>query len=503
MMTGRSGSKSGKSISPLPRDRSLSAFIPNHSSYGTNPTSTQLEEIPNYPPIGLQNVGNTCYANAALQCLFNSALSHALLDPASTDIFRRYSSNLDILSLGSGSVDSDENNDSEVDEIRRKRNEARRRRRKKRRRRRKEKKQRRINLRCRLRDASCASTRRTKEKLLVEEKNQWLTRTLTDIARNYTAGANQWDDKSANSSWLSLCHLYSVSEKNKTIDPSNITRHVQKLSPFLRPYQQEDAHEFIRTLLSTLVLDGRNKQLSSLFDGLLESAVTCQTCHHASVTRDRYMDLSLEIHGSEVEDLVGALRNFTKTEVLDKDNKVHCAKCNTKRVVSKGLKLTTAPSILICHLKRFSFNTYGNATRLSKKIKYPLRLEIKDFMSQANQGIPTPYELVGLIVHVGNSCERGHYLSYIRSGHDWYEANDEVVKKVKVSTILNQEAYVLLYEIEGMRANHGYYGCGRYHLPQSLSSKTAKDTASTYHGGFLNGKLETFLDSAVNLCGAT
>ncbi len=454
------------------------------------------QERPHFPPLGLQNVGNTCYANAALQCLLNTALSHALLDPASTQIFRRYSLNPDLLSVGSGSVDSDEDDEEEGIEDREKRREDRRRNRELR--------------------------RKTRMKLLSQEKCQWLTGTLTDITRIYTAGANQFADKDSKSAWQNLFHLFSVNNNNRIVDPSGITRHVNKLSPCLRPYQQEDAHEFIRTLLSTLTLDGRNKQLSSLFDGLLESAVTCQTCHRASVTRDRYMDLSLDIQGSEVQDLVGALRNFTRTELLDRDNMVHCQRCGTKRVVSKGLRLATAPSILVCHLKRFAFDIYGRTTRLSKAVKYPLRLEIGDFMSRANQGKPAPYELVGVVVHAGKSCERGHYLAYVKSGDAWYRANDEVVTKVSVDVVLRQQAYILLYEVEGMRANHGFYGCGRYHLTRSRSyKKRAEDLAAMQsddptEASFAyssstrdekdpesSGKIGGFLESMIDFCGST
>ena len=500
-MGGGSGIGNGAPVSPL--STTLETIEPPCKPHQKQRRRSSIEhEKPHYPPLGLQNVGNTCYANAALQCLLNTALSHALLDPASNQIFRRYSSNPDLLSVGSGSVDSnedceDDDLDDEVEKQRRK--EARRKNREER--------------------------RKTRERLLSQEKCQWLTGALTDITRIYTAGSQQFSEKEK-SNWPGLFHLFTVSNDNSIVDPSGITRHVHKLSPCLRPYYQEDAHEFIRTLLSTLTLDGHNKQLSSLFDGLLESAVTCQTCHRASVTRDRYMDLSLDIQDSDVQDLVGALRKFTKAEILNGDNKVYCSRCDTKQVVSKGLRLATAPSILVCHLKRFAFDIFGRATRLSKRVNYPLRLEIGDFMSRANHGRPAPYELVGVVVHAGQSCERGHYYAYVKSGDDWYKANDEVVTKVDLNIVLNQQAYVLMYEIEGMRASHGFYGCGRYHLTRSRSNRkrvedlaamnSDTDTSFTHNSSdsscedelktknrLPNSKILVMLDSIIDFCGST
>jgi len=50
-----------------------------------------------HPPVGFKNVGNTCYANATLQCLLSTALASALMDPRCFVVFRRYASNVKLL----------------------------------------------------------------------------------------------------------------------------------------------------------------------------------------------------------------------------------------------------------------------------------------------------------------------------------------------------------------------------------------------------------------------
>mmetsp|Transcript_26779 Transcript_26779/g.39666 ORF Transcript_26779/g.39666 Transcript_26779/m.39666 type:complete len:684 (+) Transcript_26779:189-2240(+) len=458
------GIGSGASIAPAPSSTSAMSI-----------SSRKLIEDKSLPPVGLKNVGNTCYANAALQCILSTALSHALLDPTSTHIFRRYSSNPGLLAMGSGSVDTDnEATDDEdpADLL---------------------KEGRRVE-RQRAKDIR----KRNKEKMVKHEKCQWLTGELTDITRVYTASNLNLDENKSN--WQGMFHLFSDTNDLRVVDPGGVTRHVNKISPCLRPYQQEDAHEFLRSLLSTLTLDGQNKQLSSLCDGLLESAVTCQTCHRASVTRDRYMDLSLDIQG-EIQDLTGALNHFTQTEFLDEHNKVDCARCKTRRVVSKGLRLATAPTVLVCHLKRFAFDKYGRATRLSKHVKYPLRLEIGEFMSRANQSKPPPYELVGVLVHAGRRCESGHYLAFIKCGDFWYKANDEVVTKVDIDVVLRQQAYILFYEVEGMRAKHGYEGFRKYHGQRRRDSASGNLPRSTEPVSPPD-KITSILDSMLHLCGS-
>lgn len=475
-MGGGAGIGTGAQVVPAP------SFGSSYSRHSKGKAGNEERIL---PPVGLKNVGNSCYANAALQCILSTALSHALLDPKSTKVFRRYSSNPGILALGSGSVDSEDQDteDDGVDEDADIGREARR----------------------LARQRAKEERRKNREKMLKHEKCQWLTGQLTDITRIYTASyLNNNDSKDL---WKGLFHLFSVTDNHRIVDPGGVTRHVDKISPCLRPYRQEDAHEFLRSLLSTLTLDGHNKELSSLFDGLLESAVTCQTCHRASITRDRYMDLSLDIQG-DIQDLTGALNHFTQTEILDRDNKVLCARCKKKQVVTKGLRLATAPSVLVCHLKRFAFDIYGRATRLSKHVKYPLRLEIGDFMSRANQSKPPPYELVGVLVHAGKRCESGHYWAFIKSGDSWYKANDEDVTKVSIDVVLRQQAYILFYEVEGMRSRNGYRGFDKYHdeqnssVDRSLDSRIDPCTPPPKGSDTSPSKMAELLDTMLQLCGS-
>jgi Ubiquitin carboxyl-terminal hydrolase len=371
---------------------------------GPSTSTSRIVKIPIVvPPKGLENVGNTCYANAALQCLLSTSLSHALLEPDMLTIFRRYASNSNLLAMGSGSVDSQEGDEArQIERLSRR-----------------------------------EQRRKRRETKKYKEKSEWLARQLTQISREYVF------PDADNKSWF-------FGPASTIVNPGSITKHPDRLSKCLRPYMQEDAHEFMRALLSTLTMNGLNKKLSSLFDGLLESAVTCQICNSSSLTRDRYMDLSLNISINEVKSLADALTEFTKTEILDEDNMVMCTCCRKKQPVSKGLRLATAPSILVCHLKRFAFDNYGRMIRLPKHVSFPLKLEIGDYMSKVNKAKPPPYELMGVLVHQGRSCDSGHYLSYVKRQNNWYRVNDHLVTKVSIDVVLSQQAYILIYQVVGM-----------------------------------------------------
>ena len=461
---------------------------------------SQQQQSPLHPPPGLKNVGNSCYANAALQCLLSTALPHALLSERNAHIIRRHSFNRKLLISGSGSVDSDEDEEGSrgADSVLESYLSG-------------------MTGLCSLEDGKLdpekngsVSTpgpgRRKKRRddstvasygSLTSDmyhglkKRQdgnaelsdadllclWLTQELTQITREYTTppqnfigekrrGSLSKKGGRSNSfigSFFGGSSSTANTVSNRVVDPGSITRHVHKISPTLRPYQQEDAHEFFRSLLSSLTMNGQNARLSSLFDGLLESSVTCRVCQKSSLTRDRYMDLSLDIADRNVISLDKALAKFTEEETLDQDNMVTCSRCKVKRIATKGLRLATAPTMLVINYKRFAYDNYGRLSRLSKQVSFPLRLDLKDYMSRANRGKPRPYSLVAVMVHRGRSCDCGHYFAYVRKGQDWYLANDSVVTKVGVDEVLNAQAYVLVYEVEGMKEKHNFDCYSRYH----------------------------------------
>ncbi|GAX25229.1 hypothetical protein FisN_5Lh312 [Fistulifera solaris] len=402
-------------------------------------TSTSVFTLPKHleesihKPKGLLNVGNTCYANAVLQCLLSTALTHALVDPAASKIFRRYSSNPTLLEEETKSITSDDGD---------------------------------------ARDDT-SSRRRKRHDRALRDKCRWLTRELKAITVEFHQEKRGAFTSSSSSDWMNMLSSIRVWGSNPVVNPGAITKHPDRLSPCLRPYQQEDAHEFLRALLSTLVMNGQNRKLSSLFDGLLESTVTCQGCQCPSNTRDRYMDLSLDIDQPHVKTLTDALKDFTSSEILDGDNQVYCSPCGFKRPAKKALRLATAPSILVCHLKRFALDEYGRLIRVNKHIHFAERLQIGSYMSKVNKSKPPPYELVALLVHQGTSCDSGHYIAFCKHAGEWFQCNDSVVDRVDIKTVLAQQAYILVYEVAEMRENHGYaspHSCRKVSAPTAFSS---------------------------------
>ena len=226
-------SKKLKSNRGLKGGHSVTTFSPRQAVHHHLICTDESYEPYEPGPKGLTNVGNSCYANATLQCLLNTALSHALTDPTACAIFRRYSSNPNILAQGSGSVDSEEDCTTTTG-----------------------------NSSVLTNSSSARRKHQLRERKRLEhqamhENCQWLTAELRQITRDYHA------PNVSSGSWL-----YGPPEV-PPINPGSVTRNPQRLSSSLTPYQQEDAHEFLRALLGTLVMHGQNKELSYAHEGVI------------------------------------------------------------------------------------------------------------------------------------------------------------------------------------------------------------------------------------------
>jgi ubiquitin carboxyl-terminal hydrolase 17 len=109
---------------------------------------------------------------------------------------------------------------------------------------------------------------------------------------------------------------------------------------------------------------------------------------------------------------------------------------------SKSLHVHSAPKVLLLVLKHF-LGFMGN--KLDRKVSYSEFLDLKPYLSQPTGG-PLPYALYAVLVHDGVTCHSGHYFCFVKAGHGkWYKMVDTKVTRCDVTSVLNENAYVLFY----------------------------------------------------------
>ncbi|XP_031125192.1 ubiquitin carboxyl-terminal hydrolase 19-like [Ipomoea triloba] len=161
---------------------------------------------------------------------------------------------------------------------------------------------------------------------------------------------------------------------------------------------------------------------SNSFGGWLRSKIECMRCGGKYEKYERMMDLIVEIYG-DVVTLEEALKQCSRTEVLDGENKYHCSRCKSYEKARKKMKVLEAPNVLTIPLKRYQSGKFG---KLNKPVTFPEILNLALYMSGTSDKSPI-YQLYGVIVHLDakNAAFSGHYICYVKNFQNkWFRVDD-------------------------------------------------------------------------------
>ena len=137
--------------------------------------------------------------------------------------------------------------------------------------------------------------------------------------------------------------------------------------------------------------------------------------------------------------LIDCFYYFQKDDILD----CYCERCqiNNAKVISRT-KLFVAPSYLIILLNR------GKGREFNIKLMFPEEFDTNGIFINPS-GI---FELYGVVKHFGESGSSGHFTAYCRSpiDHQWYFYNDDTVTPVKEQEKYQMQeiglTYMLFYQ---------------------------------------------------------
>lgn len=191
--------------------------------------------------------------------------------------------------------------------------------------------------------------------------------------------------------------------------------------------------------------------LNEWFGGQFESNVVCDNCKANSYTYDPFDCLSVEIP-DDANNLYDCLDAFGSPFKLTDDDSYNCDKCKTKGNAMKQLKIWRTPNVLIIQLKRFSTKIVQHNNRMfattsknNRHIQYPMLLNFTKYNSHDVSSPLTLYDLVGVVEHSGE-LRGGHYTAKVKDSiGEWYSYNDASVDKVSSEEIVNTRGYLLFY----------------------------------------------------------
>ncbi|KAG1868285.1 hypothetical protein DFJ58DRAFT_767322 [Suillus subalutaceus] len=278
-----------------------------------------------------------------------------------------------------------------------------------------------------------------------------------------------------------------------TIAPRAFIDKLKELNEAFRNTMHQDAHEFLNYLLNKIVeeieeekklvqvpLDDSAHSVKSssttsqplvmtastsssgnpptgatfihqIFEGTLTSETRCLTCENVSSRDESFLDLSIDIEQNS--SVTACLRQFSASEMLCQRNKFFCDGCCDLQEAEKRMKIKRLPNVLALHLKRFKYQEdVQKYIKLAYRVAFPFELRLFNTIDDA-ENPDRLYELFAIVVHIGNGPNHGHYVSIIKTLGTWLVFDDETVESIKESDITKYfgesnsgSAYVLYYQ---------------------------------------------------------
>ncbi|KAG0056278.1 Ubiquitin carboxyl-terminal hydrolase 33 [Gryganskiella cystojenkinii] len=224
--------------------------------------------------------------------------------------------------------------------------------------------------------------------------------------------------------------------------------------------------------------------ISDIFEGTLESRVRCLSCRKEYIKEDKFFDLSIPIDkkskiiddtpnekgskdkegggvfgsladsfswlgmGNRTIKLQDCLASFCATEELTGEDRYKCTQCDALNDCRKTFRITQLPETLCIHLKRFRYDSYSS--KINTYVQFPLEdLDMGPFFKSGdlNELKNTKYDLYAMVRHRG-VVGGGHYIGYAKHSMDgsWYEFDDTYVTRKAPADIAKMEAYILFYK---------------------------------------------------------
>ena len=248
----------------------------------------------------------------------------------------------------------------------------------------------------------------------------WLVATRTGLLQSYSMQLSRSTMGAVEKEFWQMMNRMTSLPEVSAFSLRNFKSILAQLHGQFRSNQQQDAHEFLITVLDTV------KSLSTKTGGVLLSVLECSFCGHQSPTSEKFRCLSLDIPTSLLPDPDACFKETWKSEFL---SEARCPGCGSIGV-SKSTQITSMPNVLVVQLKRFRQSVRGYVKNQAT-VTVPHRFCIHQ---QA-------YDVIGVVNHVGGDLNAGHYTADILLDR-WKHCNDRKVRNIERAQN-SKEAYLL------------------------------------------------------------
>jgi ubiquitin carboxyl-terminal hydrolase 36/42 len=229
-----------------------------------------------------------------------------------------------------------------------------------------------------------------------------------------------------------------------SVPPQVFFANLAMICPGMKSGQQEDAHEFLLSLLNLFDHECErafgpshekfDTAVHAIFGGRLSEVRECQKCGTTLKTESRFLDVTLPLERGTIEEC------FEKMLLGQDQSECFCQKCKKQSSFSNRSVFLETPQVLIVMMMRFT----RQGVKIEKAVDFGFDL---DLSTVVDQGVHAAFDLFGMVIHNGHQLNHGHFLSYVRCETGvWYSADDSRVSKISSRVVRLARPYILFYK---------------------------------------------------------
>jgi len=194
--------------------------------------------------------------------------------------------------------------------------------------------------------------------------------------------------------------------------------------------------------------------ITDIFGGVLTNETQCLRCLRTTTRNEVFLDLSVDIDDNC--SIYHCLKQFSTNTHLTGNDKYMCDNCRCRQEAFKRMRIKKLPQVLVLHLKRFKYaERIQQYAKLRYSVAFPFHLKIPN-TSEETEDPGRSYNLFAIVVHVGASPRFGHYVACVKYHHLWFLFDDDKIKHVNKCWVEQlfgsqgrnhtKDSYLLFYE---------------------------------------------------------
>ena len=151
------------------------------------------------------------------------------------------------------------------------------------------------------------------------------------------------------------------------------------------------------------------------------------------------------------------LEIYSQEKKLTGEKNFICSKCNRSVTPLQAIYPYSSPKYLILGIQRIKKKFEDLTEMINNKkddrlVGYPLEdFDVTSYfindsiLNKDNPNKKSIYNLKSIILHCG-TIKKSNYKTIVKNRNNWYEIEDNDIKELDINNVINQNAYILIYE---------------------------------------------------------